>query len=250
MRTVRQLAKAAGVSVRTLHHYDAIGLLRPAHVGDNGYRYYGKPELLRLQQILFYRELDFPLAEIAAVLDDPGFDPVQALRGHRQALERRIDRYRDLIATIDRTIVSLEKDEEMEDNDLYAGIAPETRQRWEREAEHRWGKGAIESSMANMKALSKDEVAQMKREMEEIRDEFARLFREGADPASDEVQDVTRRHVAWVSRSWTPNAETFRGLGRLYVENAEFRQTYKDDELPGCPEFISEAMAVYADRSL
>lgn len=250
MRTVRQLAKAAGVSVRTLHHYDAIGLLKPSHVGENGYRYYGRPELLRLQQILFYRELDFPLAEIGAILDDPAFDAVQALRGHRQALERRIGRYRDLIATIDRTIESLAKDEEMNDNDLYAGIAPETRERWEREAEQRWGKEAVEDSTAKMKALSKEEVAQMKREMEEIRDEFARLFREGADPASDEVQAVTHRHYAWVSRSWTPDADSFRGLGRLYVESHEFRRTYQEDELPGCPEFISKAMAVYAERSL
>src|SRR3546814_7654577 len=89
MRTVRQGARAAGISVRTLHHYDAIGLLKPGHVGANGYRYYGKEELLRLQQILFYRELGLPLAEIAAVLDDPAFDPLAALREHRAALEGR-----------------------------------------------------------------------------------------------------------------------------------------------------------------
>src|SRR3546814_20208838 len=97
MRTVRQVARAAGISVRTLHHYDAIGLLKPGHVGANGYRYYGKEELLRLQQILFYRELGLPLAEIAAVLDDPAFDPLAALRAHRAALEGRICHYRTLL---------------------------------------------------------------------------------------------------------------------------------------------------------
>ncbi|WP_204274313.1 MerR family transcriptional regulator, partial [Klebsiella aerogenes] len=85
--------------VRTLHHYDAIGLLKPAHVGANGYRYYGRTELLKLQQILFYRELGLPLGEIRAILDDPAFDSIAALRGHRVALAARVERYGDLIRT-------------------------------------------------------------------------------------------------------------------------------------------------------
>lgn len=250
MRTVRQVAKAAGISVRTLHHYDAIGLLRPGHIGTNGYRYYGREELLRLQQILFYRELGLPLAEIAAVLDDSAFDPLAALRQHRAALEGRIDHCRTLIRTIDRTIASLEKDEHMEDNDYYAGIAPETRDRWQREAEAFWGKDAVAAAQAKARSFSKEQVAAIQAEMEAIRADFQRLFREGADPASDAVQAVTARHYRWVSHSWTPDAAAFRGLGRYYVENPEFRGTYDDDKLPGCPEFIAAAMAVYADRSL
>lgn len=250
MRTVRQVAKAAGISVRTLHHYDAIGLLRPGHIGTNGYRYYGREELLRLQQILFYRELGLPLAEIAAVLDDPAFDPLAALRQHRAALEGRIGHYRTLIRTIDRTIASLEKDEHMEDNDYYAGIAPETRDRWQREAEAFWGKDAVVAAQAKARSFSKEQVAAIRTEMETIRADFQRLFREGADPASDAVQAVTDRHYRWVSHSWTPDAAAFRGLGRYYVENPEFRGTYDDDKIPGCPEFIAAAMAVYADRSL
>lgn len=249
-RTVKQVAKAAGVSVRTLHHYDAIGLLAPAEIGANGYRYYGREEMLRLQQILFYRELGFGLADIGPILDDPAFDPLTALRGHRAALESRIDRYRDLIRTIDRTIASLEEDKEMDDNDLYAGIAPETRERWEREAERFWGKEAVEAAQTKARALSKEQIAEIQREMVEIRDDFTRLFREGADPGSGAVQAVTARHYAWISHSWTPNAEAFRGLGRFYVENPEFRGTYDDEKLPGCPEFIAEAMATYADRVL
>ncbi len=250
MRTVRQVAKAARVSVRTLHHYDAIGLLKPDHVGANGYRYYGKAELLRLQQILFYRELGLPLVEIAAILDDPAFDPLAALRGHRTALDARIEHYRGLIQTIDRTIASLEKDEEMQDNDYYAGIAPETRDRWQREAEEFWGKDAVAAAAAKARSFSKGQVAAIQTEMETIRADFQRLFREGAAPASDAVQAVTHRHYQWVSHSWTPDAAAFRRLGRYYVENPEFRGTYDDEKLPGCPEFIAEAMTIYADRSL
>ncbi|WP_033073941.1 MerR family transcriptional regulator [Sphingopyxis sp. MWB1] len=250
MRTVRQVAKAADISVRTLHHYDAIGLLKPGHVGGNGYRYYGREEMLRLQQILFYRELGLPLADIAAILDDPSFDPLAALHEHRAALKGRIGHYRNLIHTIDRTIEALEKDEEMDDKDLYAGISPETRARWEKEAVDFWGKDAVEAAQAKARSLSPEDIADLKREMEAIRDDFIRLFQSGDAPDSTPVQEVTHRHYLWVSRSWTPDAAAFAGLGRHYVENPEFRDTYKGSDLPGCPEFIAEAMAIYADRSL
>ena len=250
MRTVRQVAKAARISVRALHHYDAIGLLKPAHVGANGYRYYGHAELLRLQQILFYRELWLPLGEIGAILDDPGFDPLVALKGHREALAARIDQYRGLIRTIDRTIASLEKDETMEDNEYYAGIAPETRERWAREAVEFWGEDAVRAAHEKAKGFSKEQVAAIQAEMEAIRAEFQRLFREGAEPGSDAAQAVTARHYAWVCHSWTPDAAAFKGLGRFYVENPEFRGTYDDGALPGTADFIAEAMAIYADRSL
>lgn len=250
MRTVRQVAKAAGISVRTLHHYDAIGLLKPTHVGANGYRYYGRTELLRLQQILFYRELGFPLGEIGSILDDPGFDPLTALKEHRTALVARIDQYRDLISTIDRTIASLEKDETMEDSEYYAGIAPEKRKRWEREAVEFWGEDAVRAAQAKARSFSPEKVAEIKTEMEAIRSEFQRLFRDGAEPGSEAAQAVTARHYAWVCHSWTPDAAAFKGLGRYYVENPEFRGTYDDGAVPGTAAFIAEAMAIYADRSL
>src|ERR1700742_1594971 len=95
--TVKQVAKMAGLSVRALHHYDQIGLLKPASVGQNGYRYYGRDELLRLQQILFHRELEFPLEAIAQVPDKPDFDRVAALRRHRGRLAAEAQRYRRLL---------------------------------------------------------------------------------------------------------------------------------------------------------
>src|SRR5690349_16977752 len=108
--TVKRLSRLAGVSVRTLHFYDEIGLLRPARVGANGYRYYGQTALLRLQQILFYKELGLSLEEIAEVLDRPGFDVAAALLEHRRALEQRLGRLHRLIATVDQTIAYLKGD--------------------------------------------------------------------------------------------------------------------------------------------
>src|SRR5690606_30599484 len=106
---VQELARKAGVSVRTLHHYDEIALLRPEKRSAAGYRLYGHAQLLRLQQILFYRELDFPLEEIGRLLDAPGFDPARALRAHRPALEARLGRLHRLLETLDKTLSHYEE---------------------------------------------------------------------------------------------------------------------------------------------
>jgi DNA-binding transcriptional MerR regulator len=107
--SVNQLAELAGVTVRTLHHYDAVGLLRPARGTRNGYRQYGNAELLRLQQILFFREIDLPLEEIKGILDRPGFDLAHALRDHRELIARKRKRLDSLLTTIDQTIAKLTK---------------------------------------------------------------------------------------------------------------------------------------------
>ena len=108
--TVSQLAKMAGVSVRMLHYYDALGLLAPSARTVAGYRLYQEQDLLRLQQILFFKELDLPLGQIRAILDDPAFDQVQALKNHRRMLEKRTERLARLLKTIDKTILRLTED--------------------------------------------------------------------------------------------------------------------------------------------
>src|SRR5215475_11758950 len=123
--TVKQLAAISGITVRTLHHYDEIGLLKPASVGANGYRYYGREELLRLQQILFHRELGFSLEEIGRVLDAGGFDRVAALKAHRAKLTADIARHRRLLKTIDQTLAALQGAAKMDENAIYKGFDPE-----------------------------------------------------------------------------------------------------------------------------
>jgi len=133
--TISQLAKMAGVSARTLRHYDQIGLLEPSSRSAAGYRQYERRDLLRLQQILFFRELDFPLGEIQAILDDPDFDQVQALEGHRQRLQRRMARLSQLLHTLDKTLLQLTEDNmTLTDEELYEGFTKEQRERYEREA--------------------------------------------------------------------------------------------------------------------
>ena len=144
--TVKQLSSLAGVSVRTLHFYDEIGLLAPTRVGDNGYRYYGEPAVLRLQQILLYKELGLSLDAIADVIDQPDFEGVRALESHRQALTRRLSRLRRLMATVDRTLAHLQGDTTMDTKELFTGFSDDEQAKFEQEAEALWGKSVRESS--------------------------------------------------------------------------------------------------------
>ena len=120
--TVKQVAAMSGVSVRTLHFYDQTGLLKPARVGANGYRFYEEPQLLKLQQILFYRELGFALKKVKRVLGRPDFEVLAALRSHREVLQSDLARTRALIRTIDRTIDHLKGTAKMKDEEMFAGF--------------------------------------------------------------------------------------------------------------------------------
>ena len=137
--TVKQLSDLAGVSRRTLHFYDQIGLLKPDTYRSNGYRAYGQTALLRLQQIMFYKEMDLSLEEIQRILDEPGFDALQALEAHRAALHERQQRLGRLIRTVDQTILMLKGDLEMEDQRLFDVWSEEKQKEYEEEAYQRWG---------------------------------------------------------------------------------------------------------------
>ena len=144
--TVKQLADLAGVSVRTLHYYDEIGLLPPERGSGNGYRYYGEADILRLQQILFYKELGLGLDEIGALLQQPGFDVVRALEEHRGALAQRLGRLRRLMLTVDRTIAHLKGETPMDAKGLFEGFSEAEEAQYTAEAEALWGESVRELS--------------------------------------------------------------------------------------------------------
>ena len=246
--TIGQVANMAGVSVRTLHHYDHIGLLTPSARTAAGYRLYGEAELLRLQQILFFKELDLPLEEIGRILDDPGFDPVESLRHHRQLLQREMERLADLLNTIDKTIHRLTEDDmQMTDDELYAGFTPEQADRYRREARERYGTGVVEKAEQRAKQMSKAEWQAHGEEGEAVTIGLAeRMDRPVDDP---EVQALIARHHAWIEAFYPASAERYRGLGQLYVTHPEFRAFY-DNYSEGLADFIAEAMAHYADTIL
>jgi MerR family transcriptional regulator, thiopeptide resistance regulator len=144
--TVKQLAQLAGVSIRTLHHYDEIELLTPPVIGANGYRYYDERSLLRLQNILFYRELDFSLEAIKAMLERPGFNALRALEEQRTALEAKLGRLHRLITTIDETINHLKGEKLMKPKQLFAGLTPEQEKEYADEAAKRWGEKNVRAT--------------------------------------------------------------------------------------------------------
>lgn len=246
--TVQELATLARVSVRTLHYYDEIELLTPAARSDSGYRLYGERELLRLQQILLYREMDVPLAEISRILDDPDFDLATALRRHRLALEAQVRRAHQLINTIDKTLHHLEDPTmTITDKELYAGFAPDQRERIREEAIAAYGEAQVAASEQRARKMSKEAWAALKAEMESVNQALAAST--DRDPADPHVQALIARHYATIEPFYHPTADIYRGLGTLYVEHPEFR-AYYEKYATGLPEFMQQAMSIYADQVL
>jgi MerR family transcriptional regulator, thiopeptide resistance regulator len=252
--TVKQVARVSGVSVRTLHHYDEVGLLKPACVGENGYRYYGREELLRLQQILFHRELGFSLEEIGRVLDADGFDKVAALKAHRRKLEAQTRRYRQLMRTIDATLATLEGDAKMEDKAMYRGFDPEKQAGYEKELVEKHGPAMqthIDDAKAGMAGWTQVDFDAMHSEAEAIEISMARALVDGLPVDSSAVTALMRRQHAWIGKSWNKPAPAaaFTGLGQMYLDDPRFRERY-DGRQAGLAEYMAAAMRSFAEREL
>jgi DNA-binding transcriptional MerR regulator len=248
--TVRKLADLAGITVRTLHHYDELGLLRPSARTAAGYRLYGEADLLRLQQILFFRELDFPLEQIKLLIDDPHFDQVRALEQHRRLLQAQSQRLVRLLQTVDRTIAKLSEDHMgMTDEELYAGFSREDIERYKREAREKYGAQIVEESERRVKQMPKAHWEAINAEGAAATQAIADLAGEGRTPGDPEVQRHVARHFAWITNFWQPNAESYTGLGQLYVENEEFRAHYEKYR-PNFADYMAAAMKHYAEHTL
>lgn len=250
--TVTEVARLSGVSVRTLHHYDQIGLLKPAFTGQNRYRHYGQEELLRLQQILLHRELGIPLLEIGAILDAPGFDRVRALRQQRVRLSAEAKRYAQLVRTIDRTIASLEGERAMRNADLYKGISPDKQADYEAWLAEQYG-GDMPERIAlgkrKYEALSEAEKQQLNQELHDMEQGLAEGLRRGVPMGSPSLDPLLARHRAWVSEMWGRPCppEAYAGLADLYLQHPDFIARYETIE-PGFAEYLSGSMKVYANR--
>jgi DNA-binding transcriptional MerR regulator len=193
--TVSQLAELAGISVRTLHHFDRIGLLAPAKRTQAGYRLYGRAELMRLQQILLFREVEMLLAEIQDRIQDPDFDPLASLRQHRRALEQRQAQLGWLIETVDKTIETLQEDEmTLSDEELYAGLTPEQADRYPRAARELWGEVRVSEVEHRVRKLSNEQWKRIGQQGEEATLAMSALVGRAAD--DDGVQEAIALHHA------------------------------------------------------
>jgi DNA-binding transcriptional MerR regulator len=245
--TVKSIAKLAGVSVRTLHHYDQIGLFQPAEVSAAGYRHYSDADLERLQQILFFRELDFSLQEIKAVLDRPDFDRRQALLTHRKLLLEKQKRLQGILHSVDQTLEAMERGLEMDKEAMFEVFNDPKLKEYQEEARQRWGgSDAYAESERRTRAYTKQDWAAIKEEMEAVGTGMAALM--GQDPATPEVQAQIGTWFTLINeRFYTCTPEIFRGLGEMYVADPRFTATYEKIK-PGLAEFMRDAMASFADR--
>ncbi|MGW3567448.1 MerR family transcriptional regulator [Streptomyces sp. NPDC000941] len=247
--SVGQVAGFAGVTVRTLHHYDEIGLLSPSARSRAGHRRYDDADLDRLQQILFYRELGFPLDEVAVLLDDPDVDPQEHLRRQHAVLAERIERLRKMAAAVEHAMearkmgINLTPEEKFE---LFGAKNPEA---YAEEAERRWGGTETYAETQRRTArYTKEDWRQIQEEVADWSARFAALMEEGEPASGERAMDMAEEHRRHIS-TWFYECtfEIHRGIGETYVTDERFREFY-DSIRPGAAEFLREAIAANAAR--
>lgn len=246
--TIKQLADLAGISVRTLHYYDQAGLLKPARVKNNGYRYYEENELLVLQQILFFRELNFPIKEIKRIIRAPGFDMRLALKDQKRLIELKKNRLNRLIKTIGKTINKITKETTMNDKDLYGSFSEEEMEQYTQEAKARWGDtDAYKESQKRYKKMTKDDLTRIQKEGDELMKEIAANMNKAA--GSEKIQTLIGRHFNNLRHFYEPSLEMYRGLANMYIEDKRFA-AYYEKYAPGLAQFMREAMIAYCDLAM
>ena len=246
--SVKKLASLAGVSVRTLHLYDEIGLLKPSIRTDKKYRLYGRAEAQRLQQILFYKALGMPLKEIADILDDPEFDPIQSLETHKKVLQEKQEQLSTLLRTIDKTIDHLKNETMLSTEELYEGLSEEQVTAIRNEAKEKWG-SSVERSENYLRKKTKEEFNQLKEAASVTLKKLIALSNE--DPLSEKVQAKIRVHYELIREFWgtagSPDkqAEAYAGLGDLYVNDNRYMASSGVTD-PAFAQFMNKAMKHFA----
>jgi DNA-binding transcriptional MerR regulator len=243
--TIKEIADLAGVTTRTLRYYDQIGLLEPADTGDNGYRYYDQGSLLRLQQILFFRELDVPLKDIYLIMSRPDFNLLRALEEHRASLEYRAQRLDKLIHTVDRTIANIKGDQFMTAKDYFEGF-DETQ--YEEETRQRWG------NTPQYAESQKKWASYAKEQKQAIKVEGGRLTIRmvsddpNASPDDPDVQAAIGEYHAYINKYfYTCDVEFLRNLADMWVEDPRFAINYERVREGGA-EFVRQAIHIFCDR--
>lgn len=246
--SIGALSKLSGVSVRALHHYDQMGLLHPSKTAESGYRYYDDAEVERLWQILFYRELDFPLKEIAAILSSPEFDRTRALQEHRALLEQKRERLDGLISLISNTLKGDKTNTmEQEFKPFDTGEIDAMREQFANEAKQRWGNTeAYRESVRREANRSKQDCAELTEKSGAIFAEFAGLV--GTDPKDTRVQALVQRWQSFISEYYYPcTNDILAGLGTMYLADERFTNNM-DRYGAGTAKLISDGIAVYCSK--
>ncbi|MGZ3418368.1 MAG: MerR family transcriptional regulator [Polyangiales bacterium] len=236
--TVGEVARIARISVRTLHHYDEIGLVEPSGRSAAGYRLYTDADLDRLQQVLFFRELELRLDDIVAILADPGFDRKKALIAQRALLEQKLEKTRATLALVEKTIRALDGELVMTKEEMF-----------ETEAQERWGHTeSYRISKQRTAKYRKEDWDRIKAEQAAILDAFAALAEAGVEPTHGRAMDVAERHRAFIDETFYPCSRAMHtALGQMYVDDPRFAEHY-ESKRAGLAEYVRDAIAANAKR--
>ena len=237
---IKEVSDLVGISVRTLHYYDEIGLLTPDETTESGYRFYSENNLVTLQQILFFKELDFPLKKIKEIINSPSFDQDEALRLHRKMLLEKRDRTDKMIATIDKTIRYVKGEIQMSNEEKFEGF-DFSHNPYEDEARNLWGEEAIVKTKATLgNSAMIEKMNDIYRRLADIRNTL---------PESDQAQAGITEWYDFLNTNTGHHysLDAFKGLGQLYVDDDRFTKNI-DQFGQGLALFMRDAMAIYADN--
>ncbi|NLY43127.1 MAG: MerR family transcriptional regulator [Clostridiaceae bacterium] len=246
--TVHKLAKMAGISTRTLRYYDEIGLLKPARTNSSGYRIYGKAEVDKLQQILFYKELGVSLDRIKDIITSPSFDILKALREHREKLLDKRKQLDILIANLDKTIALHERRGTMTDKEKFEGfkqkMIDENEKKYGREIREKYGDEQVERSYRKLKDMTEEQYAEIEKLGNSILETLDLAF-EAGDPEGPLAQKAADLHRQWLCYFWDSySKEAHAGLAQMYVDDERFT-AYYDRKRPGTATFFRDAILIY-----
>lgn len=245
---IKDAADAAGVSVRTLHHYDRIGLLCPEKTDANGYRKYTDADLQKLQQVMFFKELDFSLSEIRMIIDDPDFNRLEAMQNHIKLLLKKKKRLDSIIDSLEKTIESIKEDRKMTNDEIFSPFSmkeiDEHREKYAAEARTKYGKtDAYKQSSARTASYTKEDWQRITAEGNHIFGEFAEIMEEPADSAAAfNLVEKWRGHIS--KNFYHCSIEFLAGLGATYVSDERFTRNI-DKTKPGLALFMSRAIEAY-----
>jgi DNA-binding transcriptional MerR regulator len=247
--TVGEVAQRFGITVRTLHHYDEIGLLTPSRRAASGYRVYTSADLTRLSQVIVYRRLELPLDEIASLLAEG--DEVSHLIRQRERVMARLDEMTDLVEAIDQALEKAMTNTPMTEDDMRE-LFGDGFDDYQAEAEQKWGQTAEwKESQRRTKAYGKEEWVQIKAEGEAVERALSEAFRVGLPPDSEDAMNAAEQHRLHVNRWFYDCPPSFhRNLGDMYVSDPRYVATYDESfGLPGLAAYCREAIHANADRT-
>lgn len=247
---VGDVAAAAGVTVRTLHHWDAVGLLVPSGRTPAGYRRYDERDLERLQQVLTYRELGFGLEEIQALLDDPSVDTLDHLRRQHALLADRIVRLQSVAALVERAVEARSMGISLTPAEIHEVFGGHDPTQHAEEAQQRWGDtGAHQESQRRTSSYDKQDWLRVKGEAEDIERRCAQALAAGHPADSPLARSLAEEHRQHITRSfYACSSEMHRGLAEMYLAEARFTAHY-EDLAPGLAQYVHDAMHANATAS-